>query len=133
MAKSPKQSAAAANAAVDAKAALLNGGSLMIYSGAVPATVATAISDQVLLAQLPLSATAFAAASAGSATANEITADVGLADNTATFFRACNDADAAVFQGTVGTSGADLNLNSTVIATGVAVSVTSFVLSETVG
>src|SRR5512146_2067237 len=91
MPTSPKRSAAAANAAADAMAALLNGGSVKIYAGSVPADVATALSGQTLLGTLALGNPAFGGAVNGVATANPITDDSSAdADGIAAFFRACN-------------------------------------------
>lgn len=125
------------NAAVNAEAtnvcALLNNGYLRIYSGTQPATADTALSGNTLLAELRFGATAFGAPTAGQASANTITQD-SSADNTgtATFFRALeSDGTTAVFDGTVGTSGADLNLNSTAIQVGGTVSVTSMTYTAT--
>lgn len=63
-----KTTTTAANAALDGLTAQLNGGSLRIYSGAEPANAGDALGAQVLLATLPLSATAFGAAVSGTAT-----------------------------------------------------------------
>ena len=80
-------SAAARNAALNAMFDLLNTGYLRIYSGTQPANVAAAITG-TLLAELTFGATAFAAASAGSKTANAITQDSSAnATNTATHYR----------------------------------------------
>ncbi len=134
MANNPKRTAAAANAAADAMAALCNGGTLNIYDGTQPATAATAISGQTLLAALPLSATAFGAASNGVATANAITADSSAnATGTASWFRVTNSGGTAVFDGSAGTADADLILNSTAIQSGANVSVTSLTLTESLG
>jgi hypothetical protein len=136
MANSPKRSAAAANAACDAMAALLNSGTLKIYTvgGGVPATVATAISDQVLLATLTLNATAFAGASSGVATANAITGDSAAdATGTASFFRLLTSGGTATCQGLCGTSGSDLNLNTLSLVSGAQVDVTSLTLTESLG
>ena len=63
----PKTAVARRNAALDAAFdTVLNGGSLRIYDGTQPTDADTALGAQVLLAQLTLNATAFAAASAGS-------------------------------------------------------------------
>ena len=126
---------AAASAAADAVTALVNGGTLRIYSGTKPAGVDTALSGNTLLAQLAFGSPAFGAASNGVATANAITAD-SSADNTgtATFFRAfASNGTTAVFDGEVGTSGSDLNLNSTSIQAGAEVSVTSFTYTQPKG
>ena len=120
MALNPKRSNTAVSAAADAVCPLLNNGYLRLYSGTQPATADTAVTTQTLLAELRWNATAFGAASSGVATANAITADTS-ADNTgtATWFRALkSDGTTVVFDGSVGTSGADLNLNSTSIKIG---------------
>jgi hypothetical protein len=109
----------------------LNSGLLRIYSGTEPATADTALSGNTLLAQLTFGATAFAAATASGAdriiTANAITQDSSAdADGTATFFRATNTAGTTtIYQGTVGTSGQQLNLTATNIVAGGVVSVSS--------
>lgn len=141
MANNPFFSDTAVKAAVDAVAALCNSGKLRIYSGSQPTDANTAIGAQVLLAELTLGATAFAASvasgSAGSkvvtATANAITGD-SSADNTGTaaWFRVLkSDGTTILFDGTVGTSGCDLNLATTAITAGVAVNVTSFTITQT--
>ena len=135
MALNPKRSNAAVNAAADAVCPLLNNGYLRIYNGTQPATADTAISGQTLLAELRFNATAFGAASNGVATANALTAD-SSADNTGTasWFRALkSDGTSTVFDGSVGTSAADLVLNSVLISAGASVSVTSFTYTENKG
>lgn len=127
MALTPRLTNLAANAAADAVTVLLNSGKLRIYDGTQPAAADTAISTQVLLAELTFGSTAFGAAAAGVSAANAITPDT-TADNTgtATWFRALKSDNTPVFDGSVGTSGANLNLNSVAISAGAAVSVTSF-------
>src|SRR5207247_1933356 len=61
-------SAAGANASADAVAALLNGGTIRIYTAPQPATADTAITTQTLLASPTLGNPAFTAAVAGVAT-----------------------------------------------------------------
>lgn len=79
-----------------------------------------------LLAELTFSATAFGAASSGAATANAITDDSSAdASGTAAVMRIRNRDNTTVAEGTVGTSGADLNLNTVSITAGDRVSVTS--------
>lgn len=136
MANNPKRSNVAANAACDAMAALANSGKLRIYDSTgtgQPATADTAVTTQVLLAELTMNATAFAGAVAGVATANAITADASAdATGTATWFRLLkSDGTTTICDGSVGTSGADLNLNSVAIGAGATVSVTAFTLTET--
>jgi len=102
-------------------------GLLRIYDGTQPATGGTATT---LLAELPLSATA-ATTSSGVITFNAITTDASAnATGTATWFRVTTSGGTAVVDGTVGTSGADLNLSTTsIVATG-SVAVTSLVWTE---
>lgn len=120
------------NRAADAVTARANNGSLRIYGGTVPTDANAALGGATLLAVLPLSATAFAAAVNGVATANAITADSSAdATGTATFFRVLeSDGTTPVFQGTVGTSGAELNLSSTSVVAGGNVSVTSMTYTQ---
>ena len=137
MAYSPKRAAVAAQAACDAMTPLLNSGKLNIYAvgSGVPATADTAITDQPLLAELTLAATAFGAADAtGKATANTITGDTS-ANNTgaASFFRLLTSGSVCRFQGLCGTSVSDLNLNSTAIQAGAAVDVTLLTITEGLG
>jgi hypothetical protein len=127
MALNTKQANAAVNAAADAVCALLNNGYLRIYDGAQPATADTAVSGQTLLAELRFGTPAFGAASGGVATANAITKDsAAKATGTATWFRALkSDGTTPVFDGSVGTSGCNLNMNSVAIQENAEVSVTS--------
>ena len=128
MALTPRLSNTGANAAADAVTVLLNSGKLRIYDGTQPATADTAITTQTQLAELTFNSTAFAGAIAGAATANAITGDTTAdATGTATWFRALkSDGSTVVFDGSVGTSGANINLNSVAISAGAAVSVSSF-------
>jgi len=132
MALNPKLSDTAANAATDAVTALLNNGYLRIYDGTQAANANTAVGAQVKLAELRFGATAFGAAAAGIATANAITSDSSAdATGTATWFRALkSDGTTVVFDGSVGTSGANLNLNSVAISAGAAVSVSAFTYTQ---
>jgi hypothetical protein len=102
-------------------------GRLKIYdaTGGTPANVGTALTTQVLLVDLPLSATMAAAAAAGVLTFNAITTTNAAATGTAAFFRVTTSAGVAKAQGTVGTSGSDLNLNTTAIVSGGPVAISS--------
>jgi hypothetical protein len=103
-------------------------GLLRIYDGSRPASGGAATT---LLAQLALSATAAPAASGGVLTFNAITQDASAdATGTATWFRVTTSGGAFVIDGSVSTSGSDLNLTSTSIVTTQPVSVTSFVITE---
>jgi hypothetical protein len=135
VALNPKRSTAAVSAEADAVCPLLNNGYLRIYDGAQPATADTAVGAQTLLAELRFGATAFGAASNGVATANALTADSSAnATGTAAWFRALkSDGASPIFDGTVGTSGSDLNLNSVAIQSGASVSVSSFVYTANKG
>lgn len=136
MAANPKRSNAAVNAAADAVSVLLTNGYLRIYDGSQPATADTAITTQVLLAELRFNASAaFGAASNGVATANAITSDTSAnATGTATWFRALkSDGTTVVYDGSVGTSSADLVLSSVALAIGATVSVSSFTYTENKG
>jgi len=135
MSLSPKRSNTAVSAAADAVCPLLNNGYLRIYDGSKPNDANTAITSQVLLAELRFNATAFGSASNGVATANAITADSSAnASGTATWFRALkSDGTTVVMDGSVGTSSADLVMNSVSISSGAQVSVSAFTYTENPG
>lgn len=97
-----------------------------IYDGTRPATGGTATNK---LAHLPLSATA-GTVSGGVLTFNAITSAAALLSGTATWARITTSGGTAVMDLSVGTSGADLNLNSTAISAGATVSITSATLTE---
>lgn len=104
-------------------------GRLKIYSGSAPSSVNDAATG-TLLADLPLSATFAGAAGSGQLEANSITSDTDAdATGTAGYFRLTTSGGTAHVQGSVGTSGADLNLNSTAIQAGATVSVTSLTIT----
>jgi hypothetical protein len=128
-------------AGIDAVTLLLNSGKLEIYTGTQPTDANTALGAQTLLSTLTFGSTAFvspavASGSAGSkivtATANTITSDTSAAaTGTAAWFRAFkSDGTTVVMDGSVGTSGADLNLNTLSIVTGATVSCTSFTITQ---
>jgi hypothetical protein len=134
-ATNPKLTNTAANAAIDAIAALANNGYLDIYNGTQPATADTAISSQTLLASLHFSNPAFGAGSAGVATAAAISSDSDAdATGTATWFRVFkSDHTTAVWDGSVGTSSADLVLGTTSIVQHAIVSVSSYTITQNKG
>jgi hypothetical protein len=122
---------ATVNGQGDNLAARLNSGFLRIYDGAQPATADTVIGAQVLLAELTFGATAAPATSNGLITFNAITADSSAnATGTPTWFRAVqSNGTTVVMDGTVGASGANLNLTGLTggqIIVGGSVSVSSF-------
>lgn len=102
-------------------------GLLRIYDGTRPASGGAATT---LLAQLALSATAAPAASGGVLTFNAITSANAAATGTATWFRVTTSGGTFVIDGSVATSGSDLNLTTTSIVATQPVSVTSFVITE---
>lgn len=132
----------AAKAAVDAVTALIDAGTAAvwnIYSGTPPADVDAALSGNTLLAQLTMSATAYAAAAdlnpGARATANAITPDSSAdATGTATFYRQLTqNAGTPHTQGLVNTATADLILNTASITAGSQVSVTSSTITQPEG
>lgn len=128
MANNLKTSIVSRNAELDALAPLANAGKLRIYSGTQAATPETAIGAQVLLSELTMNATAFGAAAAGVITAAAITADSDAdATGTATWYRLLkSDGVTVLWDGSAGTSGCDLNLNSDAIQIHAQVSVSAF-------
>jgi len=101
----------------------------------VPADADASIGSAVALAKLLMSATAFGSPADANPNAT-ITADTiadedsALATGTAAFFRIhTQDAGTTICQGTVGTSSADLVLNTVAITTGSTVSITSCVIT----
>ena len=117
MANSPFFTDATTIASVSAVAALLNSGYLEIYNGTQPTDANTAIGAQVLLSGgMQFSSTADTNAAA---------------TGTATWFRAYkSDGVTGVMDGSVGTSGADLNLNTTSIVQHATVSCTAFSITQ---
>ncbi len=132
MALNQKLSNAAANAAADAVCSLADSGKLRIFDGTQAANADTAVGAQVLLAELTLNSTAFGAASAGVATANAITSDTSAnATGTASWFRVVkSDGTTVLFDGSVGTSGCNLNLASTSIVAAATVAVASLTYGQ---
>lgn len=106
-----------------------NSGKLRIYNGSRPATGGTATT---LLAELTCNATFAPAASGGVLTLNAITGDTAAdATGTATWARLVkSDGTTFVMDLSVGTSGADVNLNTTSLVAGAAVTVTSATITE---
>lgn len=105
-----------------------NGALLRIYNGSRPATGGAATT---LLAELTCGSPFAGAAASAALTANAIAQDASAnATGTATWFRIVqSDGTTLVMDGSVATSGSDLNLNSTSIVAGGTVSVTSFVIT----
>lgn len=104
-----------------------NAGKLRIYDGARPAT-GGAVTN--LLAEFTLGTPFAAAAAAGVLSPNLPANTTGLLAGTATWFRIVTSAAAFQIDGAVGTSGSDLNLNTTTISVGLTCSVTSFTITR---
>jgi hypothetical protein len=123
-------STAARNAAANAIAALPDAGAgpgtVQVRTGAQPAA-ATDPATGTLLATFTLADPAYAAAVNGVAAldATPILSTTGVADGTAGWFRMLDSTGATVLDGAVGTVGQQLNLNTTTIATGAVVQITS--------
>jgi hypothetical protein len=114
------------SAAAQNVASSLGGATLIIYSGTQPATADTALSGNTALATFTMPA-----AGSNTVTNNVVTIAISAwatvtAGNTgtATFFRITNGVN-TICDGTVSTSGADLNLNSTSISSGASVQITA--------
>lgn len=100
---------------------------LKIYDGTRPATGGTVTT---LLATLTCNATFAPASSGGTLTLNSITSANAVATSTATWARLTTSGGTFVLDCSVGTSGADINLNTTSIVSGASVAVTSAVFTE---
>ena len=117
---------AAVNAQADAGGALLNNGKLWLYSGTKPAAADTAVTSQVLLAELGFNSVAFGAATLGVITANPITGDTSAnASSLCLWFRGAKTDNTPVLDGTVGTTGTDLVMNANEIVAGATVNVSA--------
>jgi hypothetical protein len=102
-------------------------GLLRIYDGTRPATCGTATT---LGAELTCSDPCAGAAAGGVLTFSAITADASAnASITATWHRFVDSTGTCVVDGNCGTSGSDLNLNTTTITVGVQVSCTSYTIT----
>jgi len=127
---------AAANAAID----LLDvgtAGTIKIYTGAQPTNPDTAIGAVTLLATFTLADPAFSAALVGVKTidASPTLDTVGVAAGAAAWFRAADSAGAPVFDGTVSATagGGNLELNTTTISVGLALSITGGTITMPLG
>lgn len=135
MALNPKYSDTMVNAEANAVGNALDSGYLRIYDGTQPSNADTAVSTQTLLAELRLNADAFGNASGGVITANAITDDSSAnATGTATWARILASNGTTVwFDGSVGTSSANVILNTTSIVSGAVVSCTSLTFTVSKG
>ena len=135
MAANPKFSDTMVNAEADAVGNALNTGYIRIYDGTQPTNADTAVGAQTLLAELRFGADAFGAASAGTITANAITSDSSAnATGTASWARILASNGTTVwFDGSVGTSDANVILNTVSIVSGAVVSCSSLTFSVSKG
>jgi hypothetical protein len=102
-------------------------GLLRIYDGSRPATGGTATT---LLAELTFTDPCAGAPASGVLTMSAITADSSAnANGTASWFRCVDSTGTFCIDGSVATSGSDLNLNSTSISIGQNVACSSFVIT----
>jgi hypothetical protein len=132
-----KLSTAARNGACDAIVDLIDGGSgagtIEIRTGAAPTNPGDADSG-TLLATLTFSDPAFGAASSGTATASAITQDSNVdASGTAAHFRIKDSNGTVIMQGSVGTSGADINFTTTTFVMSSTCSISSLTVTVPAG
>lgn len=132
MAQNPHFSVASRNDALDAIDAYLSTSCIFtIFAGVQPADVSsatTAANTTVATLTFP-STQAFGAAASGVLTANTITSDSSAAGGSANWFSIRRNTGARVIDGSIGTSGSDLNLNSQAVSTGAAVSISAFTIT----
>lgn len=127
-----QMSTALRNAMLDQWTSTIGGNAqVRIYSGVKPTNCAAALSGNTLLAQLAANATLAPAASGGVLTLNSITNDSNAdATGTASFYRVYDSSGTTCHsQGNCGTSGSDMNLNTTSIVAGAVVSITSWTIT----
>jgi hypothetical protein len=111
-------------------AARMNGGKIVLYSNAEPATADAALSSNTVLAEMAFGSPAFGEAvitsNARTITANPVTSDlIANATGEAVFFRGLMADNTVVLQGSVGISSADMLIVSTVINAGNQISLDS--------
>lgn len=133
MANNPEFYDATVKTGVDSMTALLNSGFLEIYTGGQPSN--NGALTGTLLVTLTFNATAFAASVASAnvvtATANAIVSGTAGNTGTAGYFALVKSDNTTVFAtGSVGTSGADLNLSTLSIVSGSVVSCSSFTITQ---
>lgn len=128
MASNLKVATATANAQANALVgAYTNGALLRIYDGTQPASPETAITSQNLLATVTFPSPAFGSASNGTLTANSISSVSASQSGTASWFRLLkSDGVTPILDGSIGTSGSDLNLGSLALTAGGQIQITGF-------
>lgn len=126
---------AATDAVVDRLDAGSGPGYIEVRTGSQPATPETTATG-TLLVTITLNDTAFGSASAGVAAVSvspSAPTGTGVAAGTAGWCRAFDSTGAVVFDGSVSTSAADLNLTTTTVSIGLAVSITSGSYTQPMG
>lgn len=113
---------AARNAACDAIVDLLD-------AGAGAGTLEFQTSGDVEVATLTFSDPAFGNAATGVATASAITSDTNATGGTVAQFKVFDSDSNEVFEGSVGTSGQDINLNTLTVAASDTVAVSSLTVT----
>lgn len=102
-----------------------SGAIIHLYTGTQPVNANTALSGNTLLVSLTISGS-FGTDSNGTLTLGSVTNGTAVATGTATFFQITKaDNSTVVMNGSVGTSDADMILNTTTINSGETVSITS--------
>jgi hypothetical protein len=113
-------------------------GAINIYSGTIPANADADVGAGTLLATLTFSAAWLGAASSGTSTLAAITSDTNVdASGTAAWFRIHDVSEGPTgasatkkrIDGTVGTSGADLNFNTVTFVAGGTAAISSFTIT----
>jgi len=118
-------STAARNAACQAIVSLVDAGTTNANGQLIIMTA-----GDVAVSTHNLSNPAFGAPVSGVATASAIADDTNAAGGTAALFKFVDRDGTEVFRGTVGTTGAELNLSSTSIPAGGTVQISSFTTTE---
>ena len=113
-------------------------GAINIYSGTIPANADADVGAGTLLATLTFSTDWIGAASSGTSTLAAITSDTSVdASGTAAWFRIYDVSEGVTgasstkkrIDGTVGTSGADLNFNTVTFVAGGTAAISSFTIT----
>lgn len=132
MANNPLFYDATVIAGVNAVTVLMNNGFLEIYSGSQPALNGGL--SGTLLVTLTFGATAFSTATASGGTvtavANSITNGTAANTGTAGYFSLVTSGSVTVCTGSVGLSGADLNMSTVAIVSGTIVTCSSFSIMQ---
>lgn len=130
MALAMRLSNEAANAELNAFIALLDAGFLDLYDGDQPATCDTPPTTQVKLVRLTLGSPAFNPASAGVADLASPASGLCIANGDASWYRFTKSDDSPVQDGSVATSGANLNLTAVGMVAGATLIVDTFVQTQ---